>query len=201
MRLVLLGLACLTLRTGAMAQSANPSTFATVEVRLDGRYVGGWTGSFNSVEGPARIAISYGQPHLRGRDMMGKLEAAGGVWRLGANLATTLRTDVDINIGGTKIPHGIYSLFAHPTADGWQLIVNREIGQWGEYYDPANDVAHIPLQKRTLKDSVESLSMYLIPSAGSGTAHGTFKIVWEKTELSADWKVEGESPRGFLRAH
>ena len=82
---------------------------------------------------------------------------------------------------------------------GWQLIVNKDVGQWGTEYDAAHDLARVPLHVRTLNDPVESLSMYLIPALDAEGAprtmpHGTLKIVWEKTELSADWKIDAIAP-------
>jgi hypothetical protein len=46
------------------------------------------------------ISIDFGQPHARGRTVLGALAAdIDTVWRLGANDPTTLRSDVDLMIG------------------------------------------------------------------------------------------------------
>jgi hypothetical protein len=175
--------------------AAAASSFATTEVRLIGRSIGGnWAPRAAALAGPSRIVISYGQPHARGRAIIGQVVPFDSVWRLGANLATTLQTDVDMTLGGTFLPHGVYSLYALPTKDHWQLIINKQVGQWGTDYDATQDVARIPLHLRTLADPIESLSIYLIPAvdpqgAAPTTAHGVLKIVWEKTELTTDWKV------------
>jgi len=173
------------------------SSYATVGVTLNGRYVGDrWFPGTAGLAGPARIEISYGQPHARGRTMVGSdAIPMDSVWRLGANLPTRLTTDVGLTIGSTYIPPGVYALYALPRRAGaWQLVVNRQYGQWGTEYDKAQDVARIDMRSRTLTDAVESLSMYLVPSVlpqGSPPVmpSGTLKIVWEKTELSVDWKV------------
>jgi hypothetical protein len=80
-----------------------------------------------------RISIDYGQPHARGRTVSGALAGdLGQVWRLGANEATTLRTDVDLTIGTITIPKGAYTLAAHTSVAGdWQLLVNSKTGQVG----------------------------------------------------------------------
>ena len=49
------------------------------------------------------ITISYGSPRIRGRKIMGKLVPYGQVWRTGADEATSLKTAVDLEIGGTKV--------------------------------------------------------------------------------------------------
>ena len=169
------------------------SSFATTEVRLIGRPIqNGWMTGATAMEGPSRIAIAYGQPHLRGR-ALSAIVPNDQVWRLGSNVSTTLHTDVDITLGGANIPHGIYSLYALRSEKGWTLIVNTEVTQWGTEYTPSKDLVRIPLRSRAVNDPVESLTMYLVPNAtvgkATGAAQGTLKIVWEKVELSADWEM------------
>jgi hypothetical protein len=174
------------------------SSFATTEVRFMGRYVyGKWMPGVTALEGPARFSITYGQPHARGRTILGNVVPLDSVWRLGANMPTELRTEVDITIGGTRIPHGVYTLWALPTKDGWQLIVNKEVGQYGTSidYTPAADFVRIPLKARALTEPYESLSIYLIPNAAPrGTPaplnpSGLLKIVWSTFELTAEWTL------------
>ncbi|HEX2780064.1 MAG TPA: DUF2911 domain-containing protein, partial [Gemmatimonadaceae bacterium] len=76
------------------------SSYATVEVHLNARRIGRrWYEEDASLTGPSRIAISYGQPHARGRKVEGGLIPVDTVWRFGANTATTLHTDLDITLG------------------------------------------------------------------------------------------------------
>lgn len=170
-------------------RTVEESSFATTEVRIQGRDINGMGLISTPEEGPSRITITYGQPHARGRKIIGGLVQYDKVWRFGANLATILRTDVDMTLGGTVIPHGVYSLWALPSKSGWQLIVNQEVGQWGMNYDKSRDVARIPLQSRDLVEPIESFTIYLIPDLKK-KGSGTLKIVWEKTELTTDWTVK-----------
>ena len=174
---------------------AMASTRASVEVLIDSRWgEGGWFGAL-SLAGPAKIAIDYGQPHLRGRNVIGMPGVVpwDSVWRTGANMSTQLTAEVDLTIGNTFVPRGIYTLFALPTRNGWKLIVSKEVLQWGTDYDPAKDFARIDLRQRTLAEPIESLTFWLIPvpvSAPSTTfPHGVLKFAWGRTELSADWRV------------
>ena len=176
---------------------AAPSTFASVVVLIDSRYdalEGGWFGGLN-VAGPARIAIEYGQPHLRGRSVIGMPGVVpwDSVWRTGANMATQLSTEVDLTIGNTFIPRGVYSLFSLPTRTGWKLVVSKEVLQWGTAYDPSKDFARIDLRQRTLAEPVESLTFWLIPTPVSPPSttfpHGVLRFAWGTTELSVDWRV------------
>jgi hypothetical protein len=171
------------------APRAAPSTRATVEVHLNGRFIAGrWFPATTTVAGPARIRIDYGQPHARGREVFGALVPTDSVWRTGANLATHLTTDVDVTIGDAFLPRGVYTLFTLPQRNGWKLIISRQVGQWGTEYDPAFDVARVDLRARRLAEPMESLAIFLVP-ADTQPARGTLRIAWERTELSADWRV------------
>ncbi|HYR08943.1 MAG TPA: DUF2911 domain-containing protein, partial [Longimicrobium sp.] len=79
----------------------------------------------------ARIYVDYGRPSMRGRPIMGALVPYGQVWRTGANEATTLVTDRALRVGGTDVPAGTYTLYTLPGESAWQLIINRQTGQWG----------------------------------------------------------------------
>ena len=186
----------------AAAQGAPPaplriaaSSFATVEVHVNARPIGReWFEEDAALTGPARIAISYGQPHARGRRVEGGLVPTDTVWRLGANAATTLHTDVDLTLGGLTVPRGDYSLFVLHTRGGYQLVVNRQTGQWGSDYDAARDLGRVPLTARALREPEESLTVYLVPESarpaqGYAELRGTLRIKWGATELSAPWQV------------
>jgi len=176
---------------------AAASTRASAMVLVDSRYdpaEGGWFGALN-LAGPARIVIDYGQPHLRGRNVIGMPGVVpwDSIWRTGANMSTQLNTEVDITIGNTFIPRGVYTLFSLPTRTGWKLVVSREANQWGTNYDPSKDLARIDLRQRTLAEPIESLTFWLIPAIEAPPSktfpHGVLKFAWGTTELSTDWRV------------
>lgn len=129
----------------------------------------------------ARVFVDYGRPSMRGRAIMGGLVPWGKVWRTGANEATHLSTDADLQLGGVHLPKGTYTLFTLPSPDGWLLIVNRQTGQWGTRYDPAQDVARIPMRSTRLEEPVETFTILLEPGkAGSGE----LALLWENTRVS-----------------
>ena len=174
---------------------ATASTRASVAVLIDSRWgEGGWFGALN-LAGPAKIAIDYGQPHARGRNVVGLAGVMpwDTVWRAGANMSTQLTAEVDMTIGNTFIPRGIYALFALPTRNGWKLIVSKEVLQWGTDYDPKQDFARIDLRSRTLAEPLESLTFWLVPALEAPPSttfpHGVLKFAWGNTELSTDWRV------------
>lgn len=128
--------------------------------------------------GNDRIYVDYGRPYMRGRTIMGGLVPYGRVWRTGANAATTLVTPRDLRIGGTAVPAGTYTLYTLPGENEWQLIINRQTGQWGTEYDQAQDLARIPMQVERLAQPVEQFTIEFEP--GSGNVFN-LNLRWENT--------------------
>jgi len=175
-----------------------PSAFASVEVHINARQIGSrWIAEDAGLTGPARIAITYGQPHARGRKVEGGLIPRDTVWRFGANAAATLHTDVDLTLGTLHVPRGDYSLYLRDGSDGWQLIVNRQTGQWGTEYDSTHDLGRTALTHRALAEPMESFTVYLVPTwspgrgPGDTALRGTLTIMWGSSALSAEWQAIG----------
>jgi len=172
------------------------SSQATVEVHLNARRIGNrWYEEDASLSGPSRIAISYGQPHARGRKIEGGLIPVDTVWRFGANMATTLHTDLDITLGDVKLSRGDYSLYILYARTGYALIVNRGTGQWGTDHDATKDIGRVTLAARTMAEPEPSLSIYLVPDSpdpttGYAELRGTLRIKWGTTELTTSWRVD-----------
>ena len=172
------------------------SSQATVEVHLNARRIGNrWYEEDASLSGPSRIAISYGQPHARGRKIEGGLIPVDTVWRCGANMATTLHTDLDITLGDVKLSRGDYSLYILYARTGYALIVNRGTGQWGTDHDATKDIGRVTLAARTMAEPEPSLSIYLVPDSpdpttGYAELRGTLRIEWGTTELTTSWRVD-----------
>jgi hypothetical protein len=135
----------------------------------------------------ATISVEYGRPSVRGRKIMGELVPYGKVWRTGADQATTLTTDKELQIGGTSVAAGKYTLYTLPGESDWQLIVNRQTGQWGTEYDQKQDLARIPLKKTAPSAPVEQLTISIDKNPAGG---GVLKIAWENTELTAPITVK-----------
>lgn len=128
--------------------------------------------------GGAHVAVDYGRPFKRGRVIFGNVVPWGEVWRTGANEATGFATSRDLQIGGVAVPAGRYTLWSLPAEAGWKLIVNRQTGQWGTEYDPAQDLARIDLQTRKLDDPVEEFTIELEPQ-GQGAV---LRLMWDEVE-------------------
>jgi Protein of unknown function (DUF2911) len=152
--------------TVAEAQGQRKSPHETVKATIDG----------------ATITVEYGRPAMKGRKVMGELVPYGKVWRTGADEATTLTTDKELQIGGTIVPAGKYTLYTLPGQTDWQLIVNKQTGQWGTEYDQKQDLGRVPLKKSATSAPVEQLTISIDKNPAGG---GLLKIAWENTELTA----------------
>ena len=173
------------------------SSFATVEVHLNARPIGNrWYEEDAALTGPSRVAITYSQPHARGRKIVGGLIPTDTVWRFGANTATTLHTDLDITLGAQPLRRGDYTLFLlHDSKDTWQLIVNSQTAQWGTDRDASRDIGRVLLTASTMRDNEETFTIYLVPdspnpSSGYANLSGVLRIRWGTVELRAPWTVK-----------
>jgi Protein of unknown function (DUF2911) len=122
------------------------------------------------------IVAAYGSPRRRGRTILGAVVPYDRVWRTGANEATTIIFDKDLTIGGAAVPAGSYSLWTIPKADGSvQLVVNKQHGQWGTDYDPAQDLVRVPMQSSTAPAPQENFAINI---SGAGNT-GALRISWD----------------------
>jgi len=131
------------------------------------------------------ITIKYSRPSMRGRKVYGELVPYGQVWRTGANAATTMTTDANLDIGGTAVPAGSYTLYTLPGENSWQLIINKQTGQWGTKYDPAQDLARIPMKVGKLQSGLETFTISLDKT---GPRSAGLKLDWENTTASVNVK-------------
>ena len=118
---------------------------------------------------------------MRGRKIMGALVPYGEVWCAGANDATSLETEADLDINGLKVPKGSYTLWTLPKPNEWLLIVNRETGQWHTDYRDRYDLGRVRMNIRTILAPVERMKIDLTAKSGN---HGMLALSWETTEAS-----------------
>ena len=115
------------------------------------------------------IVVTYGSPRRRGRTILGAVVPYDRVWRTGANEATVLAFDKDITIGSAPVPAGAYSLWTIPKADGTvQLVINRQHGQWGTDYNPAQDLVRMPMKSSTAPSPQENFAINITSSGNTG---------------------------------
>jgi hypothetical protein len=138
------------------------------------------------------ITIAYSAPSVRGREIYGPngllaKDKTYPVWRTGANAATSLRTDADLQFKGLTVPAGTYTLFTKVDQEPWLLIVNKQTGQWGTIYSEAQDLGRIPLEMGKPPALVETLKISL---TATGPSSGLLKMEWENKTASVPFTVK-----------
>lgn len=137
--------------------------------------------SVKATIGSAVISVNYGRPSKRGRDVFGGLNDMkwGMVWRMGANEATTLTTSKDVMIGSLHVPAGSYTLRVLLEESGkWQLIVNKQTGQWGTEYKPEMDLGRVPMTVTKTSEVTEMMEIKVTPTAKGGE----LSVAWDHTK-------------------
>ena len=129
----------------------------------------------------AYLKITYSQPQKRGREIFGKLVPYGEVWRTGANEATELLTTKNIQINGTLLKAGVYSLFTIPQKDKWTIIINSEVGLWGAYnYNSKLDVMRFEIPVMPTDVVYESFTVKL----DNRNEVADLLLYWDKIKIS-----------------
>jgi Protein of unknown function (DUF2911) len=166
---------CLGLTTLASAQTQTkkpmPSPPAETSQTVDGK----------------TVSIHYNSPSMRGRKIFGGLVPYDKVWRTGANPATSLKTDANLQIGTATVPAGNYTLYTLPSSGTWKLIINKQTGQWGTKYDQSQDLARVDMKKETLSSPQEVMSITLEPFQGKTSS---LHVRWETTDVSVPVTAE-----------
>jgi hypothetical protein len=134
--------------------------------------------------GGGKVTIEYGRPALKGRDLNTWLPV-GKLWRLGADIPTTLTSDVDLVLGDKTVPKGTYTLVAKHVEKGkWNLLVLSKGG--AQNFDPSGVVAEVPLKVSEPKSPVELLT---IDVSGKGK-NGILTITWGTLKASTDLQAK-----------
>ena len=176
--LLLVPTVLLTLSPLAAQEKPRVSPHETVTATVDGN----------------EVSIVYGRPYSKDpksgekRKIWGALVPFGKVWRMGADEATLLTTKQAIDLNGTNIPAGTYSLFFLPEEKGSaKLIVNKQTGQWGTKYDEKQDLARIEVTKEEAENTVDQFTVS-IESEDSGG--GVLQMMWEDAQYSVPFTVK-----------
>lgn len=132
--------------------------------------------SVQTVIGGTLIKIRYSRPAVRGRLIYGEVVPYDRFWRTGADAATKLTLSRAIYFNGKELPAGEYSIFTLPSKNGWTIMFNKESTIWGTEYKAENDVLRVPMTTEALPESVELLTIAVVPTEKGGR----IEVSWEK---------------------
>jgi hypothetical protein len=150
------------------------------------------------------IEITYGRPIRRGRDIFGPddfvefLNDGGPVWRAGANVSTRLMNEMPLEINGTRVPAGEYTVFIELARAKWTLIISSyrastnankpEPGTtFGAFeYTPDRDVLRAPMTLEKLPHSFDQLHWEFMDVTQKG---GRLAVIWENLMASVPFTI------------
>jgi hypothetical protein len=141
-----------------------------------------------------RVTITYGRPFTKDpktgepRKIWGTLVPYGKAWRMGSDEATLLLTQQPIDLAGTTVPAGAYTLYMVPDESGTsKLAISKAVGQWGVPVNEKADLARVELKKESVEKAVEQFTMAVEKNPSGG---GLLKMTWESTQFSVPFTVK-----------
>jgi hypothetical protein len=127
------------------------------------------SGETSVTSGDLTVSVTYSRPSVRGRTIFGTeednaLQPYGKYWRLGANEATEITFNKDVNFNGSPVPAGTYTMYAIPGKEEFQIGLNSETGKWG-YSEPdySQDVLKTRVPVQETNAPVEQYTITLSP--------------------------------------
>jgi len=127
--------------------------------------------------------LTYSQPHKRGRQVFGSLVPYGEIWRTGANEATEFTVTRNIQINGTLLLAGTYSLFTIPNEKKWTVIINSEPGLWGSYnYNKSLDVLRFEVPVETIPGDLDYEAFTIQLNQKNEVAN--LLLTWDKSRIT-----------------
>ena len=140
-----------------------------------------------------KLSIMYSAPSVRGRKIFGpggilSKDPTYPVWRAGANSATSFHTDADLDIAGLRVPKGDYTLYVLVSdPEHWQLVINKETGQWGLSYNQKMDLGRVKMDMGKPAARIETYKMSL---SSAGANAGKLQLEWDNYVASVPITVK-----------
>ena len=130
------------------------------------------------------IKVTYCQPSKRGRVIFGEessgaLQPFGTYWRLGANAATEITFNKDVNFAGQPVNAGTYRMYAIPGADAFTVNLNSEVGVYFAVGEPDPSLDVLSVKAPVTPQSTETEMFTIKFSTDSVGINMDF--VWDKT--------------------
>jgi hypothetical protein len=160
------------LTTLAQIETPQPSPLGTVTQKV----------------GLNEFSITYSRPSLKGRKAYGEVVPFDKLWRFGANMATTFKSNDEFSIQGTKIPAGEYSFFAIPGATEWTMILNKTAKMSGtSNYKEAEDQLRFKVKPEATAYKTET---FTIQFANLKDKQATVEVLWDNVKVAFEVNVD-----------
>ena len=132
-----------------------------------------WTDGFRALTGLPRTT--------------GALVPNGKYWRLGANDATEVSFNRNINFAGKPVNAGRYRMYAVPNHNTWLITLNSELGKFG-YHEPDHsfDVVTVEVPVGTAPTEAEQFTIHF-DNDSSGVQ---MNFTWDKTRVRLPLRIQ-----------
>jgi len=143
----------------------------------------------SQVVGLTNVTIAYSRPGVKDRTIFAAdgLVPYGEIWRTGANAATKITFDKDVEVGGEALSAGSYAILSKPGADSWEVMFfPYESGSWMSYTDES-PAATVTVEAHSMDVFVET---FFIDINNIRDDSATIDIVWENTYVSIPLSVD-----------
>lgn len=133
--------------------------------------------SVTQMIGRSQVEIIYHRPVARGRELFGALVPYDRVWSPSADTAAIFSTSTPLDINGSKLDAGRYSVWAMPGKDAWTIIFSSRVPVFHLRYRQAEDVLRLRVVPRA-GEHMETLGFYF-PMVDGDSA--VLNLHWGKT--------------------
>lgn len=162
------------------------------------------------------IAVTYSRPYKKGREIFGEakerawlpegkfwtngfraltglprttgaLVPNGRYWRLGANDATEISFNKNINFADKPVNAGKYRMYAVPNQNTWLITLNSELGRFG-YFEPNHslDVVTVEVPVETMPTETEQFTI----SFDNDSSGVKMNFIWDKTLVRIPLRIQ-----------
>ena len=138
------------------------------------------------------IKVVYCQPYKKGRVIFGEeregaLQPYGKYWRLGANAATEITFNKNVNFAGKPVNAGTYRMYAVPGASAFQISLNSETGIYFGVNEPdyTKDILKVDVPTAPAPETEQFTITFANDSTGVN-----MNMVWDKTLIRVPVTVQ-----------
>ena len=134
------------------------------------------------------IVINYSRPSKRDREIFGGLEPMDVVWRLGANLNSTISFSDPVVFGKDTLKAGKYAMYVKPNATVWTIYFYSTYDNWGTPETWNEELVALAVETDVIKLSnvLETLTIAIEEISLKGA---TLTFSWDKTKAAIKFGV------------
>jgi hypothetical protein len=146
-------------------------------------------------ENGGEIRVEYCRPFKKERTIFGPQSSGalvpyGQKWRTGANEATEISLDKDIELAGELLNAGTYSVYTIPGKNAWTIAINSKTDYWGASlsgspFEENMDVLRVQVKPQKTDEVAEQFTMDFEESG----EEVIWVLAWDQTRVEVPIKI------------